>query len=196
MGQLPALARQRHRGARARSVAAAGAPARGQSGPAHGGHPRQSGRTHSRQKGGCWGYAAGKNVTGRKRHLLVDTLGLVLVVCIQPASEQDRCGAGPVLAETGHRQLGLRVVWADGGYSGPLAASAAPPGCRLEIVPRPAGSKTFAALPRRWIVERTFAWLSRYRRLGTRDLETTPQSSRAWIFVAMIHLMCRRLHPH
>jgi transposase len=119
----------------------------------------------------------------------------VLVVQVQPASQQDRVGVGPVLAEAGRRQPGLRVVWADGGYSGPLAAGAAPPDCRLQLVAKPAGQKTFAVLPRRWVVERTFAWLSRYRRLGTRDLETTPQSSRAWIFVAMIHLMCRRLQP-
>ena len=119
----------------------------------------------------------------------------MLVVQVQPASEQDRRGVCPVLAEAGRRQPDLRVVWADGGYSGPLAAGAAPSGCRLQIVAKLAGQKTFAALPRRWVVERTFAWLSRYRRLGTRDLETTPQSSRAWILVAMIHLMCRRLQP-
>lgn len=127
--------------------------------------------------------------------MLVDTLGLAPVVQVQPAREQDRCGAGPVLQEAARRQPDLRVVWADGGYSGPLAAGAAPPGCQLRIVPKPAGAKTFAVLPRRWVVERPFAWLSRYRRLGTRDLETMPQSSRAWILVAMIHLMTRRLHP-
>ncbi len=119
----------------------------------------------------------------------------MLVVQVQPASEQDRRGVGPVLAEAGRRQPGLRVVWADGGYSGPLAAGAAPSGCRLVPVLKPAGQKTVAALPHRWVVERPVAWLSHYRRLGTRDLETTPQSSRAWIFVAMIHLMCRRLQP-
>lgn len=127
--------------------------------------------------------------------MLVDTLGLVLVAHVQPASEQDRRGAGPVLAEAGRRCPNLRVVWADGGYSGPLVAAAAPNGCQVRIVAKPAGAKTFTALPRRWVVERTFAWLTRYRRLGTRDLENTPHSSRAWIFVAMIHLMCRRLHP-
>jgi putative transposase len=125
---------------------------------------------------------------------LVDTLGLLLVVCVQPASEQDRCGAVPVLREAAWRQPQLQCVWADGGYSGPLAAAAAPPGCQLLIVHKPAGQKTFAVLPRRWVVERTVAWLSHYRRLGTRDWEHTAQSSRAWIFVAMIHLMCRRLH--
>ena len=118
----------------------------------------------------------------------------MLVACVQPASEQDRCGAVPVLREAARRQPQLQRVWADGGYSGPLAAAAAPPGCQLLIVHKPIGQKTFAVLPRRWVVERTFAWLSRYRRLGTRDWEATPQSSRAWIFVAMIHLMCRRLH--
>lgn len=114
---------------------------------------------------------------------------------VQAASEQDRRGAGPVLAEAGQRYPNLRVVWADGGYSGPLVAAAAPAGCQVLIVSKPAGSKTFTALPRRWVVERTFAWLSRYRRLGTRDLETSAYSSRAWIFIAMIHLMTRRLHP-
>lgn len=127
--------------------------------------------------------------------MLVDTLGLVLVAQVQPASEQDRRGVYPVLQEAGRRQPDLCVVWADGGDSGPLAAGAAPSGCRLPIVPKPAGQKTFAALPRRWVVERTFAWLRCYRRLGTHDLETTSQSSRAWILLAMIHLMARRLHP-
>jgi len=113
---------------------------------------------------------------------------------MQPASEQDRCGAVPVLGEAGQRQPQLQRIWAEGGYSGLLAAAAALAGCPLLIVAKPAGQKSFAVLPRRWVVERTFAWFSRYRRLGTRDWETTPQSSRAWVFVAMIHLMCRRLH--
>jgi transposase len=117
------------------------------------------------------------------------------VAQVQPASEQDRRGAGPVLAEASQQYPALRVVWADGGYSGPLVAAAAPTGCQVLIVTKPTGSKLFTALPRRWVVERTFAWLSRYRRLGTRDLETTSQSSRAWVFVAMIHLMTRRLLP-
>ncbi|TGE14970.1 IS4/IS5 family transposase [Hymenobacter elongatus] len=134
-------------------------------------------------------------MTGRQRHLLVDTLSLVLVAHVQPASEQDQRGAGPLLSEAGRCYPALRRVWADGGYSGPLVAGAAPDGCQVLIVAKPAGSKTFTALPRRWVVDRTFAWLSHNRRLGTRDLETTPQSSRAWIFVAIIHLMCRRLHP-
>ena len=127
--------------------------------------------------------------------MLVDTLGLVLVVQVQPASEQDRRGALLLLHEAGLCYPTLRLVWADGGYSGPLVAGAAPTDCQVRIVAKPAGNKTFTALPRRWVVERTFAWLSHYRRLGTRDLETTPHSSRAWIFVAMIHLMCRRLQP-
>jgi transposase len=134
-------------------------------------------------------------VTGRKRHLLADTLGLLLVASIQPASEQDRCGAVPVLREATRRHPQLQRVWADGGYSGPLAAAAAPAGCTLLIVAKQPGQKSFAVLPRRWVVERTVAWLSHYRRLGTRDWEATPQSSRARVFVAMIHLMCRRLHP-
>ena len=103
---------------------------------------------------------------------------------------------GAVLTEAGQRHPGLRMVWANGGYSGPFAAGAALLGYRLVIVPKPAGRKAVAALPRRWVVERTFAWLSRSRRLGTRDLETTPQSSRAGIFLALILLMCRRVYPN
>jgi transposase len=125
--------------------------------------------------------------------LLVDSLGLVLVVRIQPASEQDRCGVAAVLAEAGQRHPQLQRIWADGGYRGPLAAAAAPLGCQLLIVAKPAGQKTFAVLPHRWVVERTFAWLSRYRRLGTRDLEDSPASSRACVLVAMTHLMGQRL---
>ncbi|TGE26140.1 hypothetical protein E5K00_08595 [Hymenobacter aquaticus] len=99
-----------------------------------------------------------------------------------------------MLAEAARCYLALRRVWTDGSYSGPLVASAAPARCQVVIVAKPAGCKTFTALPRRWVVKRTFAWLSRYRRLGTRDLEHL-HSSRAWVFVAMIHLMCRRLQP-
>ena len=95
----------------------------------------------------------------------------MLVVCIQPASEQDRCGAVAVLAEAGQRHPQLQRIWADGGYSGPLVAAAAPAGAQVLLVHNPVGQKSFAVLPRRWVVERTFAWLSHYRRLGTRDLE-------------------------
>lgn len=84
-----------------------------------------------------------------------------------------------VLTEARHRPPQLQRVWADGGYSGPLTAQAAAPGCQLPVVNKPVGQHTFAVLPRRWVVERPFAWLSRYRRLGTRDWETTQQSSRA-----------------
>lgn len=87
------------------------------------------------------------------------------------------------------------MVWADEGYSSPLAAGASPPNCRLRIVAQPASSKAFAALPRRWVFERTFARFSCYHCLSIRGLKMTPLSSRAWVFVAMILLVRRRLQP-
>ena len=88
----------------------------------------------------------------------------------------------------------LRLVWADGGYSGPLVAGyAAVNDCRVEIVAKPADQKGFVVLPRRWVVERTFGWLGTYRRLAGRDFETTPASSEAWIRICLSNLMLRRL---
>jgi hypothetical protein len=88
----------------------------------------------------------------------------VLVSQVPPASEQDRRGAGPVLAEASQQCPAWRVGWADGGDSGPLVAGAAPTGCQVVIVAKPPARKLFTALPRRWVVARTVAWLSRYRR--------------------------------
>jgi putative transposase len=147
------------------------------------------------EQGGLRGYDAGKKVCGRKRHLLVDTLGLVLVVVVHAAHLQDRHGAKMVCLRAKRCCPRLRVIWADGGYSGRLVRwVAALCGWALRIVKR--CDVGFQVLPKRWIVERTFAWLGRYRRLS-KDYEALPETSEALIYVAMIHLMVRRLaRPH
>ena len=141
------------------------------------------------------GYDAGKKVKGRKRHLVVDTLGLLLAVVVHTANLQDRDGARRVLARLGDRFPRLRVIWADGGYQGPklgrwLARQA--PAWVLDIVPRPTSAPGFQVLPKRWVVERTFAWLGRYRRLS-KDYEGLPETSETWIRLAMIDRMLYRL---
>ena len=132
---------------------------------------------------------------GRKRHVLVDTLGLVLCVIVHAASVQDRDGARKLLLRAGALFPGLRRVWADGGYEGKLVSWVkACLGWTLDIVKRPAKQKGFSVLPRRWVVERTFAWLGRYRRLS-KDYEQLPQSGENMIYIAMINLMLHRLEP-
>ncbi len=147
-------------------------------------------------RGGLHGYDAAKKVGGRKRHILVDTLGLLLVVVVHAADVQDREGAKQVLAVLANRFARLRLVWADGGYAGQLAewvrAVRARHKLRLEIVKRSDDVAGFAVLPKRWIVERTFAWLYRCRRLS-KDYEYLTSTSEAMIQVAMINLMLRRL---
>lgn len=150
------------------------------------------------------GYDAGKNVNGRKRHLIVDTLGLVLLVVVTSASVQDRDGAKVLLrglferikkARYAHwwRFCRLELIWADANYRGELIEWVrAKLGWELYIVEKAQGQKGFAVLPRRWVVERTFAWLNRYRRLS-KDYEHLPQTSEAFIYVAMIRLMVRKL---
>jgi putative transposase len=147
-------------------------------------------------QGGPCGYDAGKKVSGRKRHILVDTLGLRLGVDGGPASEQDRDGAKTLLA----RGLGwyqrLVKIWADGGYAGALVAwvkALRPRGqLHLDIVRRSDQIQGFVVLPKRWLVERTFAWLFKQRRLA-RDYERTLEHSEAWLYIAMSGLMLRRL---
>ncbi len=134
-------------------------------------------------------------MVGRKRHLLVDTLGLLLAVVVHPANVQDRDGAKLVLAKLVGRYPRLWVIWADGGCTGHLLIWAlVVGGWVIELVKKPEGTRTFAVLPKRWIVERTFAWLGRSRRLS-KDYEGLPGTSEAWIYVAMIHLMLKRLAP-
>ena len=143
------------------------------------------------------GYDAGKRVRGRKRHLLVDTLGLVLRVVVHSASVQDRAGAKLVLTGARQRFPLLGLVWVDGGYVNTVDAglvdwAARTEGIEVVAVPRNAEVKGFQVLPRRWVVERTFGWLTRCRRL-TRDYERKTAHAEAMIKFAMIRLMAARL---
>jgi putative transposase len=135
-------------------------------------------------------------VKGRTRHLFVDTLGLLRAVVVTAASMPDRDGAMSLLASLRHRFSRVRLIWADQAYAGDLIAwvwTLRPwRNVRLAIVKRPEGTTGFPLLPKRWIVERTFAWLGRDRRLS-KDDEYVTQTSATMIRVAMIHLMVRRL---
>jgi putative transposase len=139
------------------------------------------------------GYDAGKKVKGRKRHLLVDTLGLILAVVVHPANIQDRDGAKLVFEKVRGKLRRLSLVWADGGYAGQLIQWLAD-FCHwtLQIVKRCDKATGFHVLPRRWVVERTFGWIGRCRRLS-KDYEADPRSSEAMVYIAMIQLMLRRL---
>ncbi len=139
------------------------------------------------------GYDAGKQVNGRKRHLLVDTLGLVLAVVVTVASCSDPAGARLLFRRLGGACKKLRLLWVDGAYRGQLLEwVAAHCWFRLQPVLRSDTQKGFVVLPRRWIVERTWAWLNQYRRLS-KDYEVLPSSSEAMIYIAMTRLMLRRL---
>jgi putative transposase len=142
------------------------------------------------------GYDAHKNLKGRKRHLLVDTLGLPLSVYVTWADVQDRVGARCLLAGLKALLPRLKKIWADGAYTGEKLARWCKEQGRweLQIVERSSSTdpEGFAVLPRRWIVERTFGWLMRNRRLS-KDYERKVQSSETFIEVAMIRLMLRRL---
>ena len=139
------------------------------------------------------GFDAGKKIMGRKRHLLVDTLGLILSVCVHSAALQDRDGAKPLL-QNAWAFGWLRKIWADGGYAGALQQWFKNLGvgrcAQIEIVKRPTAK--FQILPHRWVVERTFAWLNRYRRLS-KDYEVKTAHSEAFIYISASHLMLRRL---
>lgn len=142
---------------------------------------------------GIHGYDAGKKIDGRKRHLLVDTMGLLIAVIVTAASVSDPEGARLLLSTLGGTAKKLRLVWVDGAYRGSLLTWVADRfRFRLAPILRPFGAKGFVLLPKRWAVERTFAWLIMHRRLA-RDFETLPESSEAFIHIAMIRLMLRRL---
>jgi len=140
------------------------------------------------------GYDAHKNVKGRKRHLLVDALGLPLSVYVTSADAQDRVGAQCLLAGLKPLLPRLQKIWADGAYTGEKLASWCKEqgGWELEIVERSADTEGFAVLPHRWVVERTFGWLMRNRRLS-KDYERKVQTSETYIKVAMIRLILKRL---
>lgn len=139
------------------------------------------------------GYDAGKKVKGRKRHIVTDTLGLLLLVVVHGANIQDRDGARQVFAPLCVRCPTLRRIWADGGYRGKLVAWVATH-CPwvLEIVLRSKEQKGFVVQAKRWVVERTFAWLNRWRRLS-KDYEYHPRSSAGMVYLASIGMMLRRL---
>lgn len=139
------------------------------------------------------GYDAGKKINGIKRHLLVDTLGMILVVMVLTADIQDRDGARSLLAKAKGCFPRLQKIWADGGYAGTLIGWVKDL-CDwiLEIVKRSDSAKSFEILPHRWIVERTFGWLNRARRLS-KNYERLTASSEAMIYLAMLPLMTRRL---
>jgi len=140
------------------------------------------------------GYDAGKTVNGRKRHILVDTMGLLLHALVLPANLQDREGARQLLTHFFGPQArrSVKHLWADGGYTGAWVAWAQKLWrCTIQIVKR-TELHTFRVLPRRWVVERTFGWLGRYRRLN-RDYERQAQTGETMIYLAMIRLMLARL---
>jgi putative transposase len=148
--------------------------------------------------GGERGYDGGKKIRGVKRHIVVDSLGLLLVVMITAASLDDGTAAPGVLGRltAEHRRL-LETVWGDTKYRNHaldawLEATAAR--YTVQVVERPPGSVGFVKLPKRWVVERTFAWIGRCRR-NSRDYELYPHSGEAMIMVGSIHLMLRRLKP-
>lgn len=145
------------------------------------------------------GHDAGKKVKGKKRHIVVDTLGMMLEAQIQPADIQDRDGASPVLklpVLKGVRRLFpfIERIFADGGYQGAATAAAVRElgVWHLEIVKRSDTAKGFQVLPKRWIVERTFGWLGRCRRLA-KDFENLSRMALAFLRLAMIRIMMRRI---
>jgi putative transposase len=147
--------------------------------------------------GGDVGFDPAKKVTGRKRHLLVDSLGLLLMVLVTAASVTDARAAMDVIGCMPMEQLPrLRLIWADAAYATEalFAEVAEWVRYRLEIVRRPEGTKGWLLLPKRWVVERTFGWLLRFRR-HSRDYERRTESSEAMIYVSMISVMLHRLEP-
>jgi len=153
--------------------------------------------TKTMESGGPRGYDAGKKIKGRKRHILTDTQGFLVGAVIHAADIQDRDGAPDVLASVRYLYPWLRHVFADGGYAGQKLKSALAKigDWTLQIVKRSDTAKGFEVLPRRWVVERTFAWLNRNRRLA-KDFERTIESATAWLFLASVQLITRRIASH
>jgi putative transposase len=152
------------------------------------------------EQGGERGYDGGKKINGRKRHICVDTMGLLLAVVITSAAVDDAAAAPALLTPLNRRDYPrLDVVWADGKYHNhalerwKIRQRNLP--WRLEIVSRPRDAKGFVLLPKRWVAERTFAWLGRSRRLS-KDYERRIDSSETMVRLSAIHLMLKRLAPH
>ena len=149
------------------------------------------------EAGGERGYDPHKKIKGRKRHIVVDTLGNLLEVIVHPANVQDYDGAKLVLSKLMEAVSSLQRIWADSiyKYAGLVEWVRQTFSIALEAVGRPYGQKGFQILPRRWVVERTFSWLGRYRRLS-KDYEHCTKSSEGVIYIASIHTMLRRLTSH
>jgi transposase len=158
---------------------------------------RQSEREERRKRGACIdpnGYDAGKKIKGKKRHILVDMLGLPMHAIVHPADIQDRDGGVYTLSTMFGLYPFLETVFADGGYQGPKfrdALAKVLPGLSVSIVKRSDTAKGFELLPRRWVVERTIAWLNRCRRLA-KDFENLSAMAVAFIGLASIRLMLRK----
>ena len=145
------------------------------------------------EEGGERGFDAGKKVKGRKRHVIVDTIGMVLAVIVTAACVQDRDGAWPVLRELGREHPSVQVVWVDSAYAGALLEGVkANLDIDLVVVKRPDISHGFIPISWRWIGERTFGWLNRCRRLS-KAYERYTDTDKAMLHVGMIGLMLRRL---
>ncbi|THA86834.1 IS5 family transposase [Streptomyces sp. A0592] len=152
----------------------------------------QSVKTSANVPAASQGIDAGKKIAGRKRHIGVDTLGLLLAVLVTAASTSDHAGGIQVLSQIAKAHPRVTKAWADTGYRTTAIDHGARLGIDVEVVHRDPGQKGFKVIPRRWVVERTFGWLMHHRRLA-RDYETHPHRSEAMIRLAMIDLMSRRL---
>ena len=146
------------------------------------------------ESGGPLGYDAAKKIKGRKRHVVTDTSGLLVGAAVHPADIQDRDGAGLVIEAVHNLFPWLRHLFADSAYAGDklLNRLAEFGHWTIELVKRPAAAAGFQLLPRRWVVERTLAWLNRNRRLA-KDFEASIASATAWVYIASMQLLVRRL---
>ncbi len=147
------------------------------------------------ESGGPRGYDAGKRINGRKRHIVTDVEGSPVEIVVHPASVQDRDGAPAVIGKALAKVPTMTVIWADGGYSGPMPASALKEpdiDAELGIVRKSKDAKGFDILPRRWVVERTFAWMGRCRRLS-KDHERRIDTSMGWVTLSACRFLMRRI---
>ena len=154
---------------------------------------RQSVSEDRRKKGEAYGFDGGKKVKGRKRHIIVDSQGLLLTVLVSEANMPERLGAIAALMELPEDELAqLDLIWVDQGYRGDNFARVVKQVCGAEVEVSIKTEKEFKIMPRRWVVERTFAWCNQYRRLS-KDYEKLPEVSEALIYSVMCCLMLRRL---